>query len=913
MASSTSTPYEILGAHTTDKEHQLRVAFRARIHEYKRDRPKTPENHLITAVERKIINEKRKVIAEKFRPVFRAYETLSDKDKRQNYDVSGNWISDLPLQNYTLQQLAAEPELIDELKNRLHDATLQTINSQDLQTGYTPLYCAARSCNLKAVYYLTEQGADPDLPQRTGSTALHVSAWYGHPEIVRCLLESGADYRIQNSHKSTAEAESYNNDVRQMFANLKTTLFVQVAANQLDWLKINFEKTKSHIDEQYHVQRQTLLHCASKKGYIDLVRWLVEEHSANLDIVDANLNSALHLAAYGGHNSVVEYLLNRGANPLLENRWCMTAEEEGSFHGNKIINLFESMRKRDMFQMAIDGIDWWFKYYFGDNSLNKVNDEGKSLLYIACSYGQTSVAKWLLDQGADIDKKLLREPESTPLHGAVYHGHISTVDLLLSHGADINIRNGYGSVAFDDAQNTVMKQHLKQYRANLSQNKLLTVHLYGDDAESGNEPLAKVQIHYHAKYNDLVHAIPKSLQDKYSNFSIARRPLIFDDDKTTVLSAVCRARYGISRFIQLPLCITAHERPRYMKAGHVLHDELPVSNEKEFHQKFQPNCPKFTMKISRTDEKQIFTIKNLLFTFPKNCVDHDVTINVEYIMPPDIDIVNLPGCICLFQTGYVNTRNHLKDMPTVSLVDEPNARLYNLTPSSSYWFSNRTQHTHLISIGETIHAFIRHVDIIPSQLTLPPDMFIQAAVGQLLQTRDKPVSCQYLKIREHNKEKFPHIAYHGTNIKAIESILMDGLVMPSTVVSNGFRICPPPNHIPRGKEAFGINDFSNGIFVTPSIHYCSDPAYAVIFKHQDQRLIAVLECTVKANSFKTFPCTVPTYVTHDGDDRKAIEWRLTNTADIEIISVLLIPVINSKTEVAKLRAKKLSSKPDSVK
>ncbi|CAF1123691.1 unnamed protein product [Rotaria sp. Silwood1] len=350
-----------------------------------------------------------------------------------------------------------------------------------------------------------------------------------------------------------------------------------------------------------------------------------------------------------------------------------------------------------------------------------------------------------------------------------------------------------------------------------------------------------------------------------------------------------------------------------MKAGHVLHDELPVSNEKEFHQKFQPNCPKFTMKISRTDEKQIFTIKNLLFTFPKNCVDHDVTINVEYIMPPDIDIVNLPGCICLFQTGYVNTRNHLKDMPTVSLVDEPNARLYNLTPSSSYWFSNRTQHTHLISIGETIHAFIRHVDIIPSQLTLPPDMFIQAAVGQLLHTRDKPVSCQYLKIREHNKEKFPHIAYHGTNIKAIESILMDGLVMPSTVVSNGFRICPPPNHIPRGKEAFGINDFSNGIFVTPSIHYCSDPAYAVIFKHQDQRLIAVLECTVKANSFKTFPCTVPTYVTHDGDDRKAIEWRLTNTADIEIISVLLIPVINSKTEVAKLRAKKLSSKPDSVK
>ncbi|CAF4696117.1 unnamed protein product, partial [Rotaria sp. Silwood2] len=248
-------------------------------------------------------------------------------------------------------------------------------------------------------------------------------------------------YRKKNSINSTAESESYDGDVIQTFNDLKKIPFVQAAADQLDWFKNNISNIKQHVDEQYHLQRQTLLHCASKKGYIDLVRWLVEERSANLDIVDINLNSALHLAAYGGHKSVVEYLINRGANPLLLNKWCMTAEQEGFIHGKPIRNLFQLIREQNMFEMAEKGIDWWFEYYFGDKSPNTVNDNGINLLYVACRHGQTSVAKWLLEKGANVNIKLLKESESTPLHGAVYHGYVSTVDLLLNHGANINMKN----------------------------------------------------------------------------------------------------------------------------------------------------------------------------------------------------------------------------------------------------------------------------------------------------------------------------------------------------------------------------------------------------------------------------------------------------------------------------------------
>jgi ankyrin repeat protein len=898
MAASTSTPYELLGIKSSDNDLQLRLAYRARIHEFKEDRLKGSNN--------------RKITTDKFRLICRAYETLSDYDKRKRYDQNKEWVSNVPLAKYTLQQLAAEPDLASELMNRLKNATLRQINAQDSITGHTPLYCAARACNVDAVYYLTDQGAEADLAQKTGSSALHVSAFYGHPEIVRCLLESGADYRIKNSYGNLAESEAFGDDVQRTFINLKKEPFVQAAADQIDWFKANINNISQHIDEQYYRQRQTLLHCACKKGYYNLARWLIDERSANLDIVDINLNSALHLATYGGHASIVKYLLERGANCLLINKWGMTAEQEGIAHGNIITELFRAVRKLDMFEMAANGVDWWFKYHFGDNSPDAVNKEGASLLYIASRCGRTSVAKWLLENGANVDLQLSTGSRSTPLHSAAYHGHLSTVELLLHHGADANIKNQFGETAFDNARSDEIKKLLKKYCENLQENKIITVHLFGDGKSTGNEPLAKIQLHCDATYNDLIKAMPESLRKKYNSFSIARRPLVFNEDNISVLSAVCRARYGKTKFVELPLCITAHESPRYMHSGHVTSDEVVDYNLREFQSKFISKCKTSSINIKdQPDKTQTFTFGNLSFTFPANCVDEDVSIEVQYIFSPNYDTFHLSECVCLFQTRYCNKGDKLKEMPIVSFSNESNARLYNWIQPSPYWFTYNTKHTRLPFIGG-VHAFVRHVDIIPDVLCLPPDMFIQAAINKPFTSRQNPVPCQCLKIREHNSKVFPHIAYHGTSIGVIPSILMDGLVMPSTVVSSGFRVCPPDNHIARGVSAFNIDDFSNGIFLSPSIYYCSDPAYAVTFSDGDQRLIAVLECSLKENSFGAFPCTVPGYVAHPDDNVKAIEWRLTNPAAIEIISILFIPVIKSRIAAARLRANKLGVDPNAV-
>jgi hypothetical protein len=65
-----------------------------------------------------------------FRYVCRAYVTLFDYGKQKSYDTEEKWISNLPIVDYTLQQLAAEPSLFHGLKGRLRNGTLKEIDAQ---------------------------------------------------------------------------------------------------------------------------------------------------------------------------------------------------------------------------------------------------------------------------------------------------------------------------------------------------------------------------------------------------------------------------------------------------------------------------------------------------------------------------------------------------------------------------------------------------------------------------------------------------------------------------------------------------------------------------------------------------------------------------------------------------------------
>lgn len=675
--------------------------------------------------------------------------------------------------------------------------------------------------------------------------------------------------------------------------------YVQAAANQLDWLRRHWNQSK-HIDFQYHSLGQTLLHCAAKKGHFHLVRWLVEERGANRDIIDVNMRSALHLAAHKGHERIVEYLLDCDADPTLINKWGMTAEQEGLPYGNRITRVFDQIRNRDMFQLAADGKQHWFEFHFDVRRIDDMSEKGNTVLYLACRNGHFLLAKWLLDAGASINKRQ-KETKSTPLHGAVFYDRFDVVELLIAYGGDMNIRNSINETPFDNAQSEQMKNLLQKYRDDLREQKVISIHLYGDGLSSGNNPLIKFSIGWDTDLHELRRITKDKLSKDLDGFTIARRPLHTEGDHLTVVSALYRARHGDTKFIELPICLTVHERRRYSNSGHVMRPEPARITHREFDGRIKSISQEGKLKV-RGDvvDVEVFKVGNVKFSFQPYSTTKSVSIKINYIDSVDSTKFNLPGGVCLFQLNSGSRNDPFVEMPMVTYEPDSRARLYTWIPSTGLWFGSST--TSRLPMIDGIHGFVRHIEIFPLQLTLPNDIFISKSLNKPLRRSERPVPCQRLQIREQDVKEFPHTAYHGTEIDVIRSILMDGFVMPSTVVSNGFRVCPPDNHIARGTSNFGIEDFANAIFISPSIHYCSDSVYAKTFQVGDEILIPIIECAVKKNRYGAFPSTVRGYKPHPTDDLEKIEWRLDNPGDIQITAILFIEKIKSRSQAAKYRA-----------
>jgi len=68
-------------------------------------------------------------------------------------------------------------------------------------------------------------------------------------------------------------------------------------------------------------------------------------------------------------------------------------------------------------------------------------------------------------------------------------------------------------------------------------------------------------------------------------------------------------------------------------------------------------------------------------------------------------------------------------------------------------------------------------------------------------------------------------AFHGTSINALLSIAKNGLKKAGDRI-NGTTIDVVPGHIALGKKVNNINNWSNAVFVSPSIYYAAHPVYS---------------------------------------------------------------------------------------
>ncbi|MDR1795080.1 MAG: ankyrin repeat domain-containing protein [Erysipelotrichaceae bacterium] len=96
-------------------------------------------------------------------------------------------------------------------------------------------------------------------------------------------------------------------------------------------------------------------------------------------------------------------------------------------------------------------IDSYRDLFHPGHDFSDLNGTGPfdTLLHIAAREGQAANTEILIGANADINKANV--DGYTPLMEAVYYGHKNVVKVLVSHGADLNLKNMFDQTAYDIA------------------------------------------------------------------------------------------------------------------------------------------------------------------------------------------------------------------------------------------------------------------------------------------------------------------------------------------------------------------------------------------------------------------------------------------------------------------------------
>jgi len=155
---------------------------------------------------------------------------------------------------------------------------------------------------------------------------------------------------------------------------------------------------------------------------IDKVRELIKDKKFDVNKADKFDNIPLCLACKKGFLEIVQELLKiDGINVNIVNREGDTALYIAC---KSIRPNFKEVLKELLKRADID--------------INKANDRGETQLYLACCSNRLTVAKLLLENGADVNKPDSKENHWTPLYRACWLGYLDMLKLLLVWGANID-------------------------------------------------------------------------------------------------------------------------------------------------------------------------------------------------------------------------------------------------------------------------------------------------------------------------------------------------------------------------------------------------------------------------------------------------------------------------------------------
>ncbi|XP_025103600.1 ankyrin repeat and death domain-containing protein 1A-like isoform X1 [Pomacea canaliculata] len=168
-----------------------------------------------------------------------------------------------------------------------------------------------------------------------------------------------------------------------------------------------------------------LVHCAATNNHVDVINFVFESLEAdNVNAVEKNERTALHLAAEAGHLDIVDKLLQMGAQIQKKDKSGATAVHLAAEKGHGQV-----VRRLLLVGVEVDDRDV----------------EGRTALHMAAEHGHLEVVDLLLDYMANPNCETIKE--ITPLHLAATEGYASICRSLLRASCNINAQNFQGNTA----------------------------------------------------------------------------------------------------------------------------------------------------------------------------------------------------------------------------------------------------------------------------------------------------------------------------------------------------------------------------------------------------------------------------------------------------------------------------------
>ena len=270
--------------------------------------------------------------------------------------------------------------------------------------------------------------------------------------LVRAEVDAGSASRMWKD-KNTWSSSPFSESVLKKDKELAEMLFSSVknerkrkairlmfAVQNGDYQTVDRLLKEGVSLEADNVYEETPLYVAINKKNADIVKTLLK---AGADIKSIANEDPVTQAILTDDGELLQMLLDKGL-----------AEEKvvsGRFGGNRDTFVIRAamLGKQEALKVLIkNGADVNMKNRDGENALLQVTIRGEGDIET-----RKAIVNILLDAGADINEP--RDGDKmTPLMWAAYKGNAEMVKLLLSKGADVNLKNSKGKTALDLSKNS---------------------------------------------------------------------------------------------------------------------------------------------------------------------------------------------------------------------------------------------------------------------------------------------------------------------------------------------------------------------------------------------------------------------------------------------------------------------------